>query len=348
MKRNRANFRGATQAPPTLEEQKEFLDNIYDELMDRIEDAIEDEEITEEDAEALEDQANADYDERLEALEAAYEAGEIESEEDEDDADYAYGTDLATFAAAAEVEEDSTASIILALAEETGYEDVESLIVDLSNAVGITDRQVVELLSGEAVPDAELAEAIAEAFGLDDEGTESFVNLAEVEADEGEDDEEDEDEEGADYSRHNDRLAELEAQVAEFQTTGAISNRLIEIERTARLGVEQGWLPPIARDAILGNFEMHEDRVASFSQVCDANQVTPDVELYAIEKQLAVFEQMGPIWARFGAIAQEPITERESNNQDSLRAQARRNAAARRNRNGGAKTAQLTKSEDDN
>jgi hypothetical protein len=321
-KGRRANFDSEA---VTVESEVEYLNRLLKEAADRIDAAYEAGNLTEAQAEELEVQAEEDYEERIQALEEAYAAGEIESEAqgEEEDADYADGTTLATFASATATR---TGQALLELGAERGYEYVEDLVEDLADYTGLSDEDITGLLTGEYVPDDELAQTLAQGFEVDDETADEFYALVEEDlgslGGEGEGD--------ANYSAYAAEVEELRSQVAEFQTTSAVNGALLDLERRARQGVDEGWLPPIAKEAILGNFELAEDRVASFSQLCVVNKTTPEVELYAIEKQLAVFEAMGPIYGNFNAMVKEPLTEAEFRKGEEVSTQAKRNHEARK------------------
>ena len=342
---NRAGGRANFSETVTLESEADYLDELLEATLDRIEEAND---ITDEEAEELAAQAEEDYLARIDELEALYEAGDIDSEEDdldpEDDeyedgeGDYGDGTSLATFSSGSPV-----GDALLVLGEEAGYETVEDLVLDLAELTGLSDDEIAGLITGEFIPDEELSDVILEGFGADDDTYEEFMEitdtlLEEAEGDEGDDEGDDE----GNYSRYNARVdrevATLRSKVAEFETVGAISAQLDQLERDARHGVEEGWLPPVARDAIMGNFEASEDRVAEFSNICEINKVSPDVELYAMEKQIETFRALGPIWGQFGALVQEPLTPQEEHQQNQARTQAARNHALWKERNGHAKS----------
>lgn len=336
-------------AVPTLEQHVENLDYMAEETEANIEEAYDAGELTDEEAAALLEDLDDDIEDRLDDLEDAYEAGEIDSEADdeyddeEDDYDdddeeelYSYGTPLATFATAAP----PVGQAILAMMEDAGYDSVEDGIEDLwgylEDATGMEfdEEEIVGLITGESLPDAELAEVIAVGFDPDEETFELFADavdssLSALDGEdggyEGDDLEEDVD---AVYSRVND----LETQIAEFQTSSVINEELLDLEREARFGMEEGWLPPAAKEIILGDFELDQDRVAAFSQLCVSNQVDPATELYATRKTLEAFKAIGPVWAQFGAMVEEPLTDAEIEEAEALQAQAQRNHALRKNR----------------
>jgi hypothetical protein len=217
-------------------------------------------------------------------------------EEEEEDAEYSAYDGLAEF----EVGNDFGAAVLELAAEE--YEDPADAIVDIAEHTGLAVEDVVGLLEGRYVPTEELAHAIAQVFTItssDDDFYEGFMSIAdEVRGDEEEYDEDEVDEED---DEANYRIAQLEDQVAEFQAQTEVTNQLQQLERYAAQGVQEGWLPPVAREAVMSNFETDSDRLAAFSQVCDSNRVDVATELYATQKILETFEKCGP-FARFSSV----------------------------------------------
>ena len=89
------------------------------------------------------------------------------------------------------------------------------------------------------------------------------------------------------------RVAELEARLATVETFSAVKDRLANINARCEFGINQGWLPPVAKSAIVANFSREEDMVASFSQLAAKNNVDLDTQLHAMEFTLEVFERCG-------------------------------------------------------
>jgi hypothetical protein len=326
-------------AEPEIESVEE-ANELLEEAISNIDESIQTGEISQEDGEILAAQAIAEHRQILEEMLGI----ELEEEDDEDDeegyddetADYSFNRRFAQFSAQAPV-----AATILQLAEADGYEDVEDLINDISAYTGLDVNDVEGILDGSLVPDEELAATIADGFNLDDEDYGIFLQIAEEAAAGADPEDDDEDTEAeVNYSRfarnqnYQDRkIQQLQSQLAEFSEQLQVSDALVELDAQGRRGLEEGWLPPVAYNTILGDFETPNDRFAAFSQVCGEESVSQEVELYSIRKQLEVFEACGPL-VQFGAMVEEPITPREAEMQNQIRAQAIRNQEVRMQRIG--------------
>lgn len=239
-----------------------------------------------------------------------------EYEDEEDEAEYSAYDGLAEF----EVGNDFGAAVLeLATAE---YEDPVDAILEIAEYTGLEVEDVVGLIEGRFVPTEDLAHAIAEVFentSSNDNIYEGFMAIAEeVRSDDEVSDDEEEDDEA------NYRIAQLENQVAEFQAQTEVTNQLQQLERYAAQGVQDGWLPPVARDAVMGNFETDSDRLAAFSQVCQSNQVDIETELYATQKILETFEKCGP-FARFSSVLDNEKLPQPGSKEAELEKQARLN-----------------------
>lgn len=97
----------------------------------------------------------------------------------------------------------------------------------------------------------------------------------------------------ASFSAPDPRVAELEARLATVETFSVVKDRLANINARCEFGINQGWLPPVAKSAIVANFSREEDMVASFSQLAAKNNVDLDTQLHAMEFTLEVFERCG-------------------------------------------------------
>ena len=98
----------------------------------------------------------------------------------------------------------------------------------------------------------------------------------------------------ANFSRNNDsRVAELEARLATVETFSVVKDRLANINAKAEFGVQEGWLPPVAKQALVANFDREEDMVASFSKLASKNGVNLDTQLHAMEFALELFKRCG-------------------------------------------------------
>lgn len=97
----------------------------------------------------------------------------------------------------------------------------------------------------------------------------------------------------ASFSAGDTRVAELEARLATVETFSAVKDRLANINAKAEFGVQQGWLAPIAKEALVANFNREEDMVASFSMLASKNGVSMDTQLHAMEFALELFKRCG-------------------------------------------------------
>lgn len=97
----------------------------------------------------------------------------------------------------------------------------------------------------------------------------------------------------ASFSAADPRVAALEARLATVETFSAVKDRLANINARCEFGMQKGWLPPVAKSAIVANFNREEDMVASFSQLAAKNNVDLDTQLHAMEFTLEVFERCG-------------------------------------------------------
>lgn len=318
-----AQFASATALADVEQEQGQELDyayniNLFNQTIANIQQGLDEGELSEEEAEELETNAVADLQERL-----GEDLGDEDEDEDEDEeADYSDGTDLATFAAATDF-----GTALLELGQAEGYQSVEDLVVDLADHLGVEDEIVLGLITGElTVDDFEdpemVAHSIAEGFTptSQDEGVyNQFMSLAFQES------ETTESPEAAQYSRYllqrDQELNSLTAEFQSLQTEQALRDEMADLEREARFGVDNGWLPPVAYSLMFGDFESDRERIAAFSQVCESNGVDMATELYAMQKQLELFQRCGPL-VRFGRVVDEPLPEHEQEEVNAVNGQA--------------------------
>lgn len=279
-------------------------------------------------------------------IEAAFEAGQLDESEyvtfmEQANSDYADALNTLTEQTLPMDEALFSNGFGAALLEliDTEYEDANDALADIYEATGVEADDVLDLIEGEAVPTPELAETLAAMFEqtyANPEIADEFLGLAEEAVEdaygeedeevEGEDEElyyedEDEDEEigysyasqapdMAEFAYTDARVAELENTLAEFQLANAVKDELAALERKAEEGLQNGWLPPVAYEALLGNFNREDDRVAAFSAACGQNQIDPATQLFGINYALEVFERCGPMM-QFGAYVEEDIDPRE-------------------------------------
>lgn len=307
-----------------LQEQAEispvqYYSTLYEELIENIDNAVEAGIMDEETARAHKAQAIIDLNEKLletegideEDLQAVY--GDLEySSPDDNTANFSVGN---RFGAA-----------LLELGEAAGYEDLDSLVSDIAEVTQNSEEDIAGLITGDTEPDDELAIYLAKCFQLNDAVT-LDLRLAAMEA-RGEslddDDSEEEEDEEAEYSE----VKQLQNRIAEFEQTQQIRDALSELELKAK-----AVMPPSALRVMFGDFQLESDRVAAFSQTAELNQVTPEVELYAMQKAIELFEKAGlNNLSLFTAYSNNAVSE-VTNEDLEIEAQAKRNFELRQARN---------------
>jgi hypothetical protein len=222
---------------------------------------------------------------------------------------------------------------LLELGEAAGYEDLEDYAEDLAEATGNNFEDILDLITGEAVPDDELALGISDIFGLDDDlAADLLIAGADARGEDLEDyfdfDDEDDyyDDDDEDYSDYEDeetaeasyRLAEIEEELAEFKYTSTIKDALDTLMLEAADLVDEGMMPPSTFDILFSSFDLDSDRIAAFSATCNANDVDPATELYALEKIVDIFRRMPPT-VDFGYMVEEEfISDEEAAIEDEI------------------------------
>jgi hypothetical protein len=242
---------------------------------------------------------------------------------------------------------------LLALIEEE-YETLDDGIYTLADALGVSDEEFVGFLqSTEIELSQEQFDAIADEFDtLEDDDV--YIGLLGIAMDSTGDidldavlEDEDEDEDEYEYedelepvgsysasrrgvanfsSTVDPRVAELEARLTTVETFSAVRDRLASLTAKADFGVQEGWLPPVARQALVANFSREDDMVAEFSMLAAANGVDVDAQIHAMDFALELFERCGNL-VDFNQYAQpelDPIevqrsTHLDTSARDSLR-----------------------------
>jgi hypothetical protein len=299
MKKNRANFYQDEGYADEFDE----VSQLFADTMTRINELEKEGQLSSEEAEDSRLVTREEYRAALEEM-----ADDEEDNDEEEDADYEHGGNLAEFHAGSNF----GAALVEVVNE---YENPEDVFVELSERTGYEPEDLLGLVTGENFPDDDLATQIATALDLDDESAEVMLGLAALDRGEFVDDyeeEEEEDERDAEYRAAFSALAQrnkqLEAEFAAAQEERELNDLLIGQQLRAQEGVSEGWLPPAIFRAEFGDFATDSDRVATFSAVCNGNNVDSETEIYAREKMLAAFERMGPI-VNFGRIADEELEE---------------------------------------
>lgn len=306
-----------------LQEILKYQANLYAETINNFDKMYDGGRINDEEYNALKTNAFLEYQARLAEI-SDIEEEDIDSLLEEDD-EYEDEEALATYSEDNEdIAEFSVGNrfgaALLELGQAAGYEELEDYVEDLAEATGNDEDDIYDLVTGEAVPDDELALGISELFELDEDLTADLL-VAGIEA-RGEDiedyldlDDEDEEEE---YDDANDdtvaeeapsteaeyRLAEVEDELAEFKYNSTIKDALDQLMYEAADLVDAGYMPPSTFETLFSSFELDSDRIAAFSQTCEANEVSPATELYALEKIVDIFRRMPPT-VDFGYMVEE-------------------------------------------
>lgn len=322
------------------QDEVDLLDDTYQlflSTMDNIRAAVEGGLLSEDEGRIKQAEAVEEYKARIAA---ALDVDELEYDDEDEDASYSYGDDfnIANFEAGS-----NFGQAVLELAKEE-YEDPLDALVDIADEYGLTDEQVVGLINGAYAPDAELAQAIGSFFETTAEDEDAYIGLMVLaqeaqeeilEGGEGDDDEyygydDDDDEDEYDDEGDNEdeeasyKLAELEDKIANFEAASIIDATLSEFESEAERGFREGWLTPKVKRVLMGNFRSAQERLANFSETCDVNQITPEMQLYAIDYALKTLEAAGPI-AKFGAYVEEDIDDDSRSVELAAEQQARLN-----------------------
>lgn len=240
------------------------------------------------------------------------------------------------------------------------YETIDDGIFTIAQELGISDADVVEAIESEAIDlDVETFTSIAglfdatqdenvfeglaitamDAIGELDMVTDIIDVYEELVAEDEEALDEEEDEEyvednsfssmdqTSNFSASQTKVRELEARVANFEKYNDFKDALARLTLRAEHGLQEGWLPPIAKQALVANFARDEDRVAEFSKLSRANKVDLDTQLYAIEFALNVFERCGSL-VDFNHYSDAEVSAEEMNQKKQLDNQARLNLEA--------------------
>ena len=174
------------------------------------------------------------------------------------------------------------------------YEDANDGIDDVAAASGLTPEEVVGMISGQVAPDLSAGmqplEAIAGVFDHlqnDEQAYQEFLQLG-----------------GSAYQQvageqpvaaMSSADHSLRAEFAALQEREMIGESLRNLERECDRGCGEAWLTPHESRILLGQFEERGDRVAAFSQACEATQTPPTTQLDRINYYLYVAEQRGSL-----------------------------------------------------
>jgi len=186
---------------------------------------------------------------------------------------------------------------LLELGEAQGYTDPEAFVMDLSGVLQLSPEETYELITTDQEFNDDVVASVFDLLeGDEDEYEEDYEDEYDSEDDEeveyDEEDEEyfDDEVEDASYSA---RVEALEDEIAEFQVQGAVKNAYFSLQSQARDMVNSGDLPPAAYNLVFAEFERDEDMLASFSKVVEKQGSNVEQELYAMQRILDVFNELG-------------------------------------------------------
>lgn len=243
-------------------------------------------EISQEEADSLAAQAIEDHaDKQAEILDI--DPGMVVEEEEEIEvADYNRSNSTADFAAGF--------GETLAALLDAAYEDPDDGISDIAAASGLAPEDVMGMIAGQVAPDLSTGmqplEAIASVFDNlqdDEQAYQEFMQLGSSAYQQVAGEQPVAAMSSPDYS--------LRADFAALQERELIGESLRNLERECDRGCGEAWLTPHESRILLGQFEERGDRVAAFSQACEATQTPPTTQLDRINYYLYVAEQRGPL-----------------------------------------------------
>ena len=343
------------------------LEEALEVTLTQIDDQYEQGLLTDEEADELENNAYDEFEEMIQDLEGEDENSELEYT--------VYNGALANFSAGSVL-----GGAIMEHIVACDPEDPEGTIVDLAYELGLVDEEgyeldeeeaitaVLELMSGEAIPDASIIETLADCLDLDEEEVDEIYDLAEGEIEDTYEDEDEEDEE--DYYDEEDegvyyeddgvveeleneiedlegeldevgdmaeeafsRVANMEANFAYAQEQNEIAREFELLERDAYTLVESGQMPPAIFEDNYGSFSNREDQLAAFSQVCSSQGVDASTELYRLQGLNDTYYEMEPS-INFSQMSYADSRYDDYEADDALLAQAARNVRNRIANNG--------------
>ncbi len=247
---------------------------------------------------------------------------------------------------------------LLELGVMSDYDSIDTLVADLAENTQNDEEDVANVLTGDNIPDEDFVIAMVEHFGLDEEDAEDLYQAA-IESWKEVSEQMDFNEQSSENQKANfnnsellnqnyqqqdnqgniqQELQQLKEQNAKFEAEKNLKEGLNQRINQAENLVQSGDMPPVVREWMLGNFQQaNDEQLAYFSQTAEANNVSLESELHAIDKVLSVFSQLelGKN-ALFGAIADQQVEDEEAKFEKQQEKQveeiARNNIEMRKNR----------------
>ena len=323
-----------------FQDPKEYHQAVYNTVIQNLNNALETGELNQEEAEAYQIQALAELNVRL-LIEDGYSQedaeaivfGDADEEENYEDAtpeEVTYSENDMNLAQFQAENNEMLNDFAIALAEliDEEYETPEDGILTIAEATGYEPTDIVELLTGEAVPDETLIDQIAGCFDTVSGDEDTFVALHLLGASaRGEDvmAEQDESGEGEAYDEQYDDAPQSEELSAAYNTINQLKNRMANFEaqsvlktqldqmvRKAEQMVQDFKLMPVEFNMLFGSVPeaLDNEKVAMFSTLCEKQNVSIETELYAMNKCLELAARRGTIMPS-GRVVNEEFTQQE-------------------------------------
>ena len=193
---------------------------------------------------------------------------------------------------------------------EQRFNSIDDGVAVVSEITGLDGRDISSLFDGTLAIEPETAAELADAFELNGQDYNDFVNLAANAFTELGGSPNDS------YSLSEGIYAEpvvtmnadigLRAEFEALKEQQAIGETLRAIERQCDQMIAAGILTTHERRLLIGEFETGQDRTAQFSSACEGLSVPPGQQLDRLQYYLYIANARGPI-AQFGQMANDPI-----------------------------------------
>ncbi len=193
---------------------------------------------------------------------------------------------------------------------EQRFNSIDDGVAVVSEITGLDGRDISSLFDGTLAIEPETAAELADAFQLNGQDYNDFVNLAANAFTELGGSPNDS------YSLSEGIYAEpvvtmnadigLRAEFEALKEQQAIGETLRAIERQCDQMIAAGILTTHERRLLIGEFETGQDRTAQFSSACEGLSVPPGQQLDRLQYYLYIANARGPI-AQFGQMANDPI-----------------------------------------
>ena len=325
-----------------FQDPKEYHQAIFNNVVKNIEAGLESGELTAEEAEAYHLNALAELNIRL-LMEDGYseedattivlgEEAEDDYEEEATPEQVTYSENDMNLAQFQKENKETLNDFAIALAEliEEEYETPDDGILTIAETTGYEPNDIIELLTGEAVPDETLVDQIATCFDtvIGDEDTFVALHLLGASArgedvmdEEADDDDEYEvegeengyaPEESQELSAAYNTIEQLQGRMAQFEAQSHLKDQLDQLVRKAETMVQEFKLMPVEFNMLFGSVPdaLDSEKVAMFSTLCDKQGVSIEVELYAMNKCLELAARRGTIMPS-GRVVNEEFSQEE-------------------------------------